>query len=140
MNAAGETTITLDNESIHEDDESNVELEVELFQQLFQTDGINSNTLLFQITVLDQLVSFLQVVAEDDHSDQQDWIIMAGIFAELLALLKQRQLELIGTLRFHDAATYNATGSKFVTTEHARTFLLGKPNLRRRCFAIFTSS
>ena len=80
MNAAGETTITLDNESIHEDDESNVELEVELpnvllavldrIQQLFQTDGINSNTLLFQITVLDQLVSFLRVVAEDDHPDQ----------------------------------------------------------------------
>ena len=103
MNAAGETTITLD-ESIHED-ESNVELEVELpnllfavldkIQQLLETDGINSNTLLFQITVLDQLVSFLRVVAEDDHPDQQDWIIMAGIFAELLALLKQRQLELL---------------------------------------------
>ena len=68
MNAAGETTITLDNESIHED-ESNVELEVELpnllfavldkIQQPFETDSINSNTLLFQITVLDQLVSFL---------------------------------------------------------------------------------
>ena len=37
-------------------------------------------------------------MAEDDHPDQQDWIIMAGIFAELLALLKQRQLELLERL------------------------------------------
>jgi hypothetical protein len=35
-----------------------------------------------------------------------------------------RTIEIIGTLRFYDAAVYNATGSKFVATEHARAFLL----------------
>jgi hypothetical protein len=28
----------------------------------------------------------------------------------------------LATLRFYDAAVYNATGSKFVATEHARAF------------------
>ena len=46
----------------------------------------------------------------------------------------------IATLRFYDAAIYNATGSKFVATEHARAFLLSESNLRRRLFAVFTSS
>ena len=44
MNAAGETTITLENESIHED-ESNVELEVELPNLLFAVLDKNSNCL-----------------------------------------------------------------------------------------------
>ena len=43
MNAAGETTITLDNESIHEDDESDVELEVELLN-LWTEFGQNTAT------------------------------------------------------------------------------------------------
>ena len=48
--------------------------------------------------------------------------------------------DVIETLRFYDAAIHNATGSKFVATEHARTFFRGKSNLRQRCYAIFTSS
>ena len=33
-------------------------------------------------------------------------------------------MRVLATLRFYDAAIYNATGSKFVATEHARAFLL----------------
>lgn len=83
------------------------ELEVELpnlllsvlerIEQLFgnMDGGINLNSMLCQITVLDQVVSFLRTVAEDDDADRHIWLTLAGIFSELLTIIKLCHLELL---------------------------------------------
>ena len=64
-------------------------------ENLFDSDCMNANAILSQITVVDQTVSFLRAVAEIADPDQDHWISMAGVFSEALACLKQRELDLI---------------------------------------------
>ena len=68
---------------------------LERIEQLIDTGGTDSIAMLGLITVLDKIVGFLRVVADNDYPDQHDWITMAGIYAELLPLVKHRQLELL---------------------------------------------
>lgn len=102
MNYAEETTV------IGEGSDAEItELEVELpnlllsvlerIEQLFgnMDGGINLNSMLCQITVLDQVVSFLRTVAEDDDADRHIWLTLAGIFSELLTIIKLCHLKLL---------------------------------------------
>ncbi len=85
MNSTEETTAVSGDGSDTEITEIEVELPNLLFsvlerieQLLGNMDGwINSNSMLCQITVLDQVVSFLRAVAEDDET-QQTYLVTFG--------------------------------------------------------------
>ena len=102
MNSAEETTLSGDGL-----DSEITELEVELpnlllsvlerIELLFrnQDGGVNSNSMLCQITVLDQVVSFLRAVVENDEVDRHNWVPLAEVFSELLGIVKLHHLELL---------------------------------------------